>query len=439
MNMFCFQCSECFVHKTSTDSSLKSAETSKGKGCTIKGVCGKEPEVAQLQDLLVWILKGASYWAVKGRLLGIEDEKTDSFIAEGLFTTITNVNFNPEDIERMIRKAIQVRDEMKDQVNKKLGKAQVEKGLPEAATWHVEGGIDVLELKGTEVGVLSTKDEDIRSLRELMTYGLKGIAAYADHAYILKKTNDEIFKFIEEGLAATLDDSKTVDNLIGMVMKTGETAVKAMALLDEANTTAYGNPEITEVYTGTVEGPGILVSGHDLLDLEEILEQTKDTGVNVYTHGEMLPANAYPELKKYDHLIGNYGTSWYNQQKEFEAFNGVIVMTTNCIQEPKDSYKDKIFTTGLVGWPGVQHIPNRLKGGSKDFSRVIEKAKEAGSVHVEDGKKIPIGFAHAQGGALADKIVDAVKQGAIKRFVVMAGCDGRYPSRQYYTDVAKEL
>jgi len=437
--MFCFQCSECFVHKTSTDSSLKSAETVGGKGCTVKGICGKEPEVAKLQDLLVWILKGASYWAVKGRLLGIKDEKTDSFIAEGLFTTITNVNFDPEDIERMIRKAIQVRDDMKDKVNKKLGKTQVEAGVPEAAVWNVEGGIDFLELKGAEVGVLSTKDEDVRSLRELMTYGLKGIAAYADHAYILKKTNDEVFKFIQEGLAATLDDSKSVDDLIGLVMKTGETAVKAMALLDEANTTMYGNPEITQVYTGTVEGPGILVSGHDLLDLEELLKQTEGTGVNVYTHGEMLPANAYPGLKKYNHLVGNYGTSWYNQQKEFDAFNGAIVMTTNCIQKPRETYKDRIFTTGLVGWPGVKHIDNRTKHGSKDFTAVIEKAKELGSVKVIEGKKIPIGFAHVQTVKLADKIIDAVKAGAIKRFVVMAGCDGHAPSRQYYTDVANKL
>ena len=423
MNMFCFQCSE----------------TARGEGCTVKGICGKEADVANLQDLLIWLLKGIGYWANKGRKLGAKDEKVDLFVAEGLFTTITNVNFTPDDIAEMIRKAVEMRDRMRDHVNKKLGKAEPDEHYPEPAVWKTSGDFDELMAKGREIGVLDTEDVDVRSLRELLTYGLKGVAAYTDHAYILRKTNDEIFTFLHDALAATLDDSLSADDLVGYVMKAGEQAVNAMKILDEANTTAYGNPEITEVYTGTVEGPGILVSGHDLLDLEEILEQTKDTGVNVYTHGEMLPANAYPELKKYDHLIGNYGTSWYNQQKEFEAFNGVIVMTTNCIQEPKDSYKDKIFTTGLVGWPGVQHIPNRLKGGSKDFSRVIEKAKEVGSVKVEDGKKIPIGFAHAQVDALADKIVDAVKQGAIKRFVVMAGCDGRYPSRQYYTDVAKEL
>ncbi len=423
MSMFCFQCSE----------------TAGGKGCTVKGVCGKESDVAKLQDLLVWLLKGVSYWAVKGRILGIEDEKTDSFIAEGLFITITNANFDPEDIERMISKAIKVRDEMRDKVSKKLGKREPDDKHPEAAVWNVEGGIDVLELKGAEVGVLSTENEDVRSLRELMTYGLKGIAAYTDHAYILKKTNSEIFKFIEEGLAATLDDSKTADELTALVLKTGETAVKAMALLDEANTSAYGNPEITQVYTGTLEGPGILVSGHDLLDLEEILKQTQGTGINVYTHGEMLPANAYPELKKFDHLKGNYGTSWYNQQKEFDAFNGAIVMTTNCIQKPRETYKDRIFTTGLVGWPGVKYIPNRPKRGAKDFAPVIEKAKELGSLKVIEGKHIPIGFAHVQTAKLADKIVDAVKAGAIKRFVVMAGCDGHAPSREYYTRVAKEL
>src|SRR6056297_1674385 len=423
MNMFYFQCSE----------------TAGGKGCTIKGVCGKEPDVAKLQDLLVWILKGASYWAVKGRLLGVKDEKTDHSIAEGLFTTITNVNFDPEDIERMIRKAIKIRDEMHDQVNKKLGKKQVEKDVPEAAVWNVEGGIDVLELKGAEVGVLSTKDDDIRSLRELMTYGIKGIAAYTDHAYILRKTNDKIFKFIEEGLAATLDDSKSVDDLIGLVMKTGEIAVKAMALLDEANTSKYGNPEITEVNIGVRDNPGILISGHDLVDLERLLEQTKGTGVDVYTHSEMLPGHYYPAFKKYDNFVGNYGGSWWKQITEFETFNGPILFTTNCIVPPKsDEVKSRIYTTGAAGFPGCEHImPD--EEGKKDFSKIIEQAKTLGAPKEIETGKIVGGFAHNQVVELADKVVDAVKSGAIKKFFVMAGCDGRMKSREYYTQFAEQL
>jgi hydroxylamine reductase len=423
MSMFCFQCSE----------------TMNGKGCALKGICGKESDVAALQDLLVWVLKGVSYWGVKAKGLGVKTTEEDIFVAEGLFTTITNVNFDKEDIANMIKQALSVRDGLREKVAGKLGKAAYDSKVPEAASWKTDGGIEAMELKGHEVGVLLTENEDVRSLRELMTYGVKGIAAYADHAWVLKKSDSEVFDFLQEALAATLDDSLTVDELIANVMKTGETAVKVMQLLDEANTSTFGNPEITEVYTGTKAGPGILVSGHDLLDLEELLKQTAGTGINIYTHGEMLPAHGYPELKKYDHLVGNFGTSWFNQQKEFNQFNGAIVMTTNCIQKPLDTYKDRIFTTGLVGWPGVAHIPNRTARGTKDFSAVIAKAKALGSLEVIEGKKIPVGFAHAQVGQLAGKIVDAVKSGAIRRFVVMAGCDGHAPTREYYTDVAKAL
>jgi hydroxylamine reductase len=286
---------------------------------------------------------------------------------------------------------------------------------------------------------LSTENEDIRSLRELLTYGLKGIAAYTDHAYILQKFNDKILHFLQDGLVATLDDNLKAEDYVGLVMEAGKYAVEAMKLLDEANTSRYGNPEITEVYTGTLKGPAILVSGHDLLDLEEILIQTEGKGINVYTHGEMLPANAYPGLKKYKHLVGNYGTSWFRQQKEFAEFNGAIVMTTNCIQKPLESYKDRIFTTGLVGWPGVKHIPNRTDGKPKDFTPVIEKALELGGLEEKQGKKIVIGFGRNQLAQLADTVVEAVKAGKIKRFVVMAGCDGRIKEREYYTELAKKL
>lgn len=426
MGMFCYQCSE----------------TLKGKGCTVKGVCGKNPDVANLQDLLVWLLKGLSYWTVKARKLGVSDPVADLYVAEGLFTTITNVNFDPESIGTKIEKAFKLRDKVKEAFlnayREKEGKDFNEE-TPEAATWNVPGGLDVWELKGAEVGVLSTKDEDIRSLRELLVYGLKGIAAYTDHAYILKHSDNSILEFIEEGLAATLDDSLSVQDYISLVMKAGEVAVKAMALLDQANTSTYGHPEITEVYTGTYAGPAILVSGHDLLDLEEILKQTEGTGIRVYTHGEMLPAHAYPKLKKYKHLAGNYGSAWHKQQQEFAAFNGAIVMTTNCIQKPLDSYKDRIFTTGLVGWPGVKHIPNRTDNQPKDFSPVIEKALSLGGLEEKPGKKIVIGFAHNQTLALADKIIDAVKSGKLNRFVVMGGCDGHAKEREYYTEMAKEL
>jgi len=414
--MFCYQCSEA----------------SKGVGCTIKGVCGKNDEVATLQDCLVYTLKGLSYVAIKAREKGIDTSEADLFVLEGLFSTITNVNFDPERFVEYNKKALKLRDELAEKVGEL-------KNAPDAVTWKSNGTEEDFLAKGAAVGVLTEENEDIRSLKELIVYGLKGVAAYADHAYVLKYKNSEITEFTEKALVETLRKDITVDELVALTLQTGEIAVKTMALLDEANTTKYGKPEITEVYTGLYEGPGILVSGHDLLDLEELLIQTEGTGVKVYTHGEMLPAHAYPEFKKYKHLAGNFGTAWYNQTKEFPLFNGPILFTTNCIVPPKDEYKDRIFTTGLVGWPGVKHIPNAPEGKMKDFSAMIQMAKDLGGLTPIEGKNIVIGFAHDQVLSLADKVIEAVQSGAIKRFVVMAGCDGRFKEREYYTELAKKL
>lgn len=415
MSMFCYQCSE----------------TAKGKGCEIKGVCGKDDVVAALQDCLVYNIKGLSYVAKKANEKGISTDEADLFILEGLFATITNVNFDPERFVKYNKDALLLRDSIAKNID--LADA------PDAATWKSDMTKNDFLGKATAVGILSEEDEDIRSLKELVVYGIKGVAAYADHAYVLKHKNKEITDFVKNALIQTLRKDISKNELIELTMKTGEIAVKTMALLDEANTTKYGHPEITEVYTGLYDGPGILVSGHDLLDLEELLIQTENSGVKVYTHGEMLPAHAYPGLKKYKHLAGNFGTAWYNQTKEFLQFNGPILFTTNCIVPPKDEYKDRLFTTGLVGWPGVKHIPNPPKGKMKDFSPVIKMAKDLGGLTKTEGKKLIIGFAHNQVLSLADKVLDAVKSGAIKRFIVMAGCDGRAKSREYYTEVAKKL
>ncbi|HAA85583.1 MAG TPA: hydroxylamine reductase [Kosmotogaceae bacterium] len=423
MDMFCFQCSE----------------TVNAKGCTVRGVCGKDSTTAGLQDSLVWSLKGLSYWAVKAREACIDTDEVDLFVAESLFSTLTNVNFDPDRIFGLTQKAFKLRANLMKAIEEKTTELPPADEIPSAAIWRNDANFDKLKEMGITVGPLSTENEDIRSLRELLVYGLKGISAYADHAYILNHSDDNILHFIEETLVATLDDSLSADDYVALVMKTGEQAVNVMALLDKANTSSFGNPEMTMVFTGTVDGPGILVSGHDLLDMRELLEQTAKHGVNVYTHGEMLPAHAYPELKRFDNLIGNFGTSWYNQNKEFEAFKGPVVMTTNCLQKPRDSYKDRIYTTGLVGWPGIKHIPNRTDGSTKDFSEVIDQALRIGSIGKTTGKKIPVGFAHNQLTELSDKIIDAVKSGAIRRFIVMAGCDGRAKERQYYTDVAEEL
>ncbi len=421
MDMFCFQCQE----------------TARNKGCTIRGVCGKPPEVAQLQDLLIWLLKGLSFYGVKGREVGVSDPEADLFVAEALFATITNVSFDPDRFVALVNRAAELRDRIRDQVD---GAALGD--VAEAALWSPAGkDTETLIEKGATVGVMADPelDEDVRSLRELLIYGLKGMAAYTHHAYVLGYENNALLHFIQEGLLMTLDDDATVDDLVGMVLKCGGMGVQAMALLDQANTGTYGHPEPTQVNLGVREGPAILISGHDLLDLKELLEQTDGTGVNVYTHGEMLPANAYPAFKKYDHLVGNYGGSWWHQKEEFEKFGGAILMTTNCLIPPKDSYIDRLFTTGVVGWPGVPHIPDRENGQPKDFGPVIAKALASDSPQPLEEGSIPIGFAHETVLSVADKVIEAIQNGDIKRFVVMAGCDGRHKSREYFTELAQRL
>ncbi|MDY6790748.1 MAG: hydroxylamine reductase [Thermodesulfobacteriota bacterium] len=424
--MFCFQCQE----------------TAKNTGCTVKGMCGKPEETANLQDLLIYVLRGIAVYGEKAKELGILDKETGLFVAQALFTTITNANWDNDRFVAMIKEALKRRDDLKDKFlaayKEKTGKDFAE-NLHHSATWFSDDAAEFNE-KAKSVGVLSTADEDVRSLRELLIIGLKGVAAYADHAAILGFEREDIYDFLMEALASTTKDL-SVNEMVGLVMKAGETAVNTMALLDEANTTAYGNPEITEVNIGVGSNPGILISGHDLKDMEELLKQTEGTGVDVYTHGEMLPANYYPAFKKYAHFVGNYGGSWWQQNKEFESFNGPILMTTNCIIpiRKNNTYQKRIFTTGMTGYPDVKHIPDRAKGGSKDFSEIIELAKKCDPpTEIETGKIVG-GFAHNQVLALADKVVDAVKSGAIKRFVVMAGCDGRQKSRNYFTEVAQAL
>ena len=411
--MFCFQCQE----------------TAGCKGCTVSGVCGKKPDVAAMQDLLVYVTKGISAVTTALRQEGKQvSAEINHLITLNLFTTITNANFDKESIEARIRATLTEKDVLLAQVADPFG-------LPEAAKWNGSGN---WEEKAATVGVLSTENEDIRSLRELITYGLKGLSAYSKHASVLLKDDEEVDAFLQRALAATLDDNLSVEELIALTMETGKHGVSGMALLDKANTEAYGNPEITKVNIGVGTNPGILVSGHDLRDLEMLLEQTQGTGVDVYTHSEMLPAHYYPAFKKYPNFIGNYGNAWWKQKEEFESFNGPILMTTNCIVPPKDSYKDRLYTTGAAGYPGCTHIPGEI-GEQKDFSVIIEHAKKcAAPTEIETGELIG-GFAHAQVLALADQVVDAVKSGAIKKFVVMAGCDGRAKSREYYTEFAKAL
>jgi len=414
--MFCYQCQE----------------TTKNSGCNVKGVCGKTEETAKLQDLLVYVLKGIAIYAEKAKEAGTSDRKYGRFTAQALFATITNVNFDNDRLISLIREGLKLRNELK-----KKYEGDISGELHDSAVWFSD---DVAEFgkKASEVSVLSTDNEDVRSLRELLIYGLKGIAAYMDHAAVLDCEDEKIYDFLMEALASTTKDL-TVDEMVAMVMRAGECAVSVMALLDKANTSAYGNPEISKVNIGVGSNPGILISGHDLKDMEELLKQTEATGVDVYTHGEMLPAHSYPAFKKYSHFVGNYGGSWWKQREEFASFNGPILMTTNCIIPVKDSYKDRIFTTGMAGYPGVNHIPDRPEGGTKDFSALIALAKRCDPpVEIETGE-IVAGFAHNQVLALADKVVDAVKSGAIKRFVVMAGCDGRHKARDYYTNIAREL
>ena len=411
--MFCYQCQE----------------TAGCKGCTMSDVCGKKPDVAAMQDLLVYVTKGISAVTTALRQEGKQvSAEINHLITLNLFTTITNANFDKENIEAIIRATLIEKDVL-------LAQIADPSGLPKAAKWNGSGN---WEEKAATVGVLSTENEDIRSLRELITYGLKGLSAYSKHANVLLKDDEEVDAFLQRALAATLDDNLSVEELIALTMETGKHGVSGMALLDKANTEAYGNPEITKVNIGVGTNPGILVSGHDLRDLEMLLEQTQGTGVDVYTHSEMLPAHYYPAFKKYPNFIGNYGNAWWKQKEEFESFNGPILMTTNCIVPPKDSYKDRLYTTGAAGYPGCTHISGEI-GEQKDFSVIIEHAKRCATpTEIETGELIG-GFAHAQVLALADQVVDAVKSGAIKKFVVMAGCDGRAKSREYYTEFAKAL
>lgn len=420
MSMFCYQCQE----------------TSKNVGCTIRGVCGKPEDVANLQDLLIYTLKGVAKFDLIAREKGLSPKHADRVMIEGLFTTITNANFDKAAFVKRIQEALALREELKAVLI--ANGVALPTVLHDSATWMgtTEAEFDA---KAPTTGVLSTVNEDVRSLRELIIYGVKGVAAYAEHALNLGYEDLTIVKFTEEALVATIDDALTVDELVALVLKTGEYGVNVMALLDKANTTTYGNPEITKVNIGTGKNPGILISGHDLRDMEELLKQTEGTGIDVYTHGEMLPANYYPKFKTYKHFVGNYGNSWWKQNEEFDSFNGPILMTTNCIVPPKANYKHKLFTTGAAGFPGCPHIANRSEGGAKDFSELIEMAKTcAAPVEIEKGEIVG-GFAHAQVFALADKVVDAVKSGAIKKFFVMAGCDGRMKDRNYYTDFAAAL
>ena len=411
--MFCYQCQE----------------TAGCKGCTMSGVCGKKPDVAAMQDLLIYVTKGISAITTALRQEGKQvSAKINHLITLNLFTTITNANFDKESIESRIRATLTEKEVLLKQVTNLTV-------LPEAAKWN---GSENWEEKARTVGVLSTENEDIRSLRELITYGLKGLSAYSKHANVLLKDNDEVDTFLQKALAATLNDNLSVEDLIALTMETGKYGVSGMAMLDKANTDSYGTPEITKVNIGVRKNPGILVSGHDLRDLEMLLEQTQGTGVDVYTHSEMLPAHYYPAFKKYPNFVGNYGNAWWKQKEEFESFNGPILMTTNCIVPPKDSYKNRLYTTGAAGYPGCTHIPGEI-GEQKNFSAIIEHAKKCvAPSEIETGEIIG-GFAHAQVLALADKVVEAVKSGAIKKFVVMAGCDGRAKSRDYYTEFAKAL
>ena len=411
--MFCYQCQE----------------TAGCKGCTMSGVCGKKPDVAAMQDLLIYVTKGISAITTALRQEGKQvSAKINHLITLNLFTTITNANFDKESIESRIRATLTEKEVLLKQVTNLTV-------LPEAAKWN---GSENWEEKARTVGVLSTENEDIRSLRELITYGLKGLSAYSKHANVLLKDNDEVDAFLQKALAATLNDNLSVEDLIALTMETGKYGVSGMAMLDRANTDSYGNPKITKVNIGVRKNPGILVSGHDLRDLEMLLEQTQGTGVDVYTHSEMLPAHYYPAFKKYPNFVGNYGNAWWKQKEEFESFNGPILMTTNCIVPPKVSYKNRLYTTGAAGYPGCTHIPGEI-GEQKNFSAIIEHAKKCvAPSEIETGEIIG-GFAHAQVLALADKVVEAVKSGAIKKFVVMAGCDGRAKSRDYYTEFAKAL
>lgn len=418
--MFCYQCQEA----------------AKGIGCTIAGVCGKKDSTANLQDLLIYVSKGVSLFAGIARENSVTISKADKFVFEALFTTITNANFDDSKIISKIKEGIQVRNELKQELIEKG--VQIPANLPANASW-TENDDEVIEAKSRLVGILTEPDEDVRSLKELLTYGVKGMAAYAEHAFNLGYSDDRVFAFMHKALIATTKTNISVDELVALTLECGEYGVNVMALLDKANTESYGNPEITKVNIGVRNNPAILISGHDLKDMEELLKQTDGTGVDVYTHSEMLPAHYYPAFKKYKHFVGNYGNAWWKQKEEFETFNGPILFTTNCIVPPKDSYKDRVYTTGASGFEDCVHIADRKDGQPKDFSVIIEHAKKLPApTEIETGEIIG-GFAHNQVLQLADKVVDAVKSGAISKFVVMAGCDGRLKGREYYTEFAEEL
>ena len=420
MSMFCFQCQE----------------TAGCKGCTVRGVCGKTEDVAKIQDLLIFVTKGLATVANEGRKVGIVDKKINRMIIDNLFITITNANFDFKAIEKRVKDTLVAREELKERVQANGGNP-VGSDFKGCATWTATTSEEMME-KASQVGVLATENEDIRSLRELIMYGLKGLAAYMEHAMNLGHDKEEVHAFMAETLVKILDDSLSADELTALALETGKFGVDGMALLDEANTSTYGHPEITKVNIGVRNNPGILISGHDLKDLEMLLEQTEGTGVDVYTHGEMLPGHYYPKFKKYAHFAGNYGNAWWLQNKEFASFNGPILMTTNCITPVQDSYRGRIFTTGAVGYEGCIHI-TADENGHKDFSQIIELAKTCKApTEIETGEIVG-GFAHNQVLALADQVVDAVKSGAIRRFFVMAGCDGRAKSRDYYREFAEKL
>lgn len=420
MSMFCFQCQE----------------TAGCKGCTVRGVCGKTEDVAKIQDLLIFVTKGLATVANEGRKVGIVDKKVNRMIIDNLFITITNANFDFKAIEKRVKDTLVAREELKERVQANGGNP-IGSDFKGCATWTAKTSEGMME-KASQVGVLATENEDIRSLRELIMYGLKGLAAYMEHAMNLGHDKEEVHAFMAETLVKILDDSLSADELTALALETGKFGVDGMALLDEANTSTYGHPEITKVNIGVRNNPGILISGHDLKDLEMLLEQTEGTGVDVYTHGEMLPGHYYPKFKKYAHFAGNYGNAWWLQNKEFASFNGPILMTTNCITPVQDSYRGRIFTTGAVGYEGCIHI-TADENGHKDFSQIIELAKTCKApTEIETGEIVG-GFAHNQVLALADQVVDAVKSGAIRRFFVMAGCDGRAKSRDYYREFAEKL
>jgi len=413
--MFCFQCQE----------------TARNQGCTLKGMCGKPEETADLQDLLIYVCKGIAVYSE-----GLQDRAAARFVCTALFTTITNAAWDDDTIIGRIEEGIAIRDALRDRIG-----AAVPGRLPDCATWTPKDREEIMaKALSDDVRITAASNEDVRSLRELLIIGCKGIAAYADHAAVLGHEKDDIYRFLMEALASTTKEFST-DDMIALVMGAGETAVTTMALLDEANTTAFGNPEMTEVNIGVRGNPGILISGHDLKDMEELLQQTAGTGIDVYTHGEMLPANYYPAFQQYDHFVGNYGGSWWHQNSEFESFNGPILLTTNCLVPLKkdNTYLDRLFTTGVASYPGAVHITDRPAGGTKDFSAIVERARTCASPEAIESGTIVGGFAHNQVMALADKVIDAVKSGAIRRFVVMAGCDGRQKSRNYFTEVAEKL